>query len=138
MPTTVGVSALRRIVAIVLLALWLPTFQHCGLEAAGLIAAEAPHGADQGCCPPGESPCSHDGCKVVESQLTKSGHGTIKVSAPSLEACTCFLCLQLLPRVEAAEPVFAVTASESPEHWVPVWQFVQRAAPLSRAPSSLS
>jgi len=52
-----------------------------------------------------------------------------------LAACTCFLCLQLLPLVVAVEPIFAVTSSESPEHWVPVWQFVRRAAPLSRAPS---
>jgi len=137
MPITTRVSTLHRIVAIVLLALWLPTTQHCGLEAAGLIAAEAPHGAEQGCCPTGESPCSHDGCNVVEGQLAKTGNGTIKLPVP-LEACTCILCLQLLPRFEAAEPVFAVKASESPEHWIPVWQFVHRAAPLSRAPSGLS
>lgn len=129
------VSTLRHIIAIVLLALWLPTTQHCGLEAAGLIAAESPHGADVGCCQTGSGPCTHDGCNVVESGLIKSSNEAIKVPTPSLAACTCFLCLQLLPPVVAVEPILAVTSSESPEHWVPVWQFVRRAAPLSRAPS---
>ena len=129
------VSPLRHIIAIVLLALWLPTTQHCGLEAAGLIAAEVPHGADAGCCQTGGGPCTHDGCNVVESSLIKSSNEVIKVPTPSLAACTCFLCLQLLPPVVAVEPIFAVTASDSPEHWIPVWQFVRRAAPLSRAPS---
>lgn len=131
----VAVSTLRHIVALVLLALWLPTTQHCGLEAAGLIAAEAPHGADSKCCETGDSHCTHDGCNVVESSLIKSSSDTIKVPTPALAACTCFLCLQLLRPVVAVEPIFAVTASESPEHWVAVWQFVRRAAPLSRAPS---
>lgn len=131
----VRVSTLRRIIAIVLLALWLPTTQHCGLEAAGLIAAEVPHGAESECCENGASPCTHDGCNVVENSLIKLNNETIKVPTPSLAACTCFLCLQLLPPVVAVEPIFAVTASESPEHWVPVWQFVRRAAPLSRAPA---
>lgn len=72
---------------------------------------------------------------MVESGLIKSSNEAIKVPTPSLAACTCFLCLQLLPPVVAVEPILAVTSSESPEHWVPVWQFVRRAAPLSRAPS---
>ena len=128
------VSTLRHIIAIVLLALWLPTTQHCGLEAAGLIAPEAPH-ADAKCCAMGNGPCTHDGCNVVESSLIKSSNDTIKVPTPSLAACTCFLCLQLLPSVWAVEPSLAVSEPETPEHWVPAWQFVRRAAPLSRAPS---
>lgn len=128
-------SGFRKIVTLVLLALWLPTTQHCGLEAAGLIAAEVPHGADAGCCQMGGGPCTHDGCHVVESSLIKSSNELIKGPTPSLAACTCFLCLEFLPPVVAVEPLLAVTASDSAEHWVPVWQFVRRAAPLSRAPS---
>ncbi|WP_157772255.1 hypothetical protein [Lacunisphaera limnophila] len=128
-------SPLRHIIAIVLLALWLPTTQHCGLEAAGLIGAEVPHGSDSGCCQVGSGPCTHDGCNVVESALIKSTNEVIKVPTPSLATCTCFLCLQLLMPVLAVEPNLAVSDSEKPEHWVPVWQFVRRAAPLSRAPA---
>lgn len=134
-PLFATVFTLRRIIAIVLLALWLPTTQHCGLEAAELIAAEIPHGAEAKCCEMGDSPCTHDGCNVVESSLIKSSSDPLKVPTPSLAACACLLCLQLVPPVVAAEPIFAVTASESPEHWVPVWQFVRRAAPPVRAPS---
>jgi len=129
------VSPLRHIIAIVLLALWLPTTQHCGLEAAGLIAAEVPHGAEANCCENSGSPCTHDGCKVVENSLIKLNNETIKVPTPALAACTCFLCQQLLPSVLAVEPSLAVSEAEKSEHWVPVWQFVRRAAPLSRAPS---
>jgi hypothetical protein len=43
--------------------------------------------------------CTHDGCNVVESSLIKSSNEAIKVPTPSLAACTCFLCLQLLPPV---------------------------------------
>lgn len=134
-PSVPTVFTLRRIIAIVLLALWLPTTQHCGLEAAELIAAETPHGAEAKCCEMGDSPCTHDGCNVVESSLVKSSNDTLKVPTPSLAGCACFLCLQLVPPGLAAEPIFAITASESPEHWVPVWQFVRRAAPQVRAPS---
>lgn len=127
----------RNIILIVLVAIWLPATQHCGLAAAGLIGAESSHDVDAGCCQTGDGSCAHDGCKVVESGLIKSDNETIKVPMPALAACACFLCLQLSPRFEATEPSFGVTASESPQHWVPVWQFVRRAAPLSRAPSCL-
>jgi hypothetical protein len=129
------VSTFRHIVGIVLLALWLPATQHCGLEAADLIAADAPHGVHPGCAETNCDHCTHDGCNVVESGLLKSGHESLKVPTPSLAACTCFLCLQLLPPVLAIEPNLAVAESADSEHWIPVWQFVRRAAPLSRAPS---
>lgn len=72
---------------------------------------------------------------MVENSLIKLNNETIKVPTPSLATCTCFLCLQLLMPVLAIEPNLAVSESEKPEHWVPVWQFVRRAAPLSRAPA---
>jgi hypothetical protein len=103
-----------------------------------LIAADAPHGAEVKCCENSGSPCTHDGCNVVENSFIKLNNETIKVPTPSLASCTCFLCLQLLMPVLAVEPSLAVSESEKPEHWVPVWQFVRRAAPLSRAPSLVS
>lgn len=131
------VYSLRHIIAIVLLALWLPTTQHCGLEAAGLIAAEVPHGAEAECCENSGSPCTHDGCNVVESSLIKLNNEIIKAPTPSLSVCACFLCVELLMPVLAVETGLAVSESEKPKHWVSVWQFVRRAAPLARAPSLL-
>lgn len=132
-----SVSSLRHVIALVLLALWLPATQHCGLEAAGLIAADVAHDATTACCEKSGGPCTHDECGVVESDLIKRGNEDIQVPAPTLVACTCFLCLQLLPPEPAAEPALTATASDHPQHWVPVWHFARRAAPLSRAPSLL-
>lgn len=112
--------------------------QHCDLEAAGLIGGEVPHGAMANCSEPPSSHCGHhDGGSVAEDNLAKQSTETIKVPAPSLAACTCFLCLQLLTPQLAVEPALAVVESDHPQDWVPVWQFVRRAAPLSRAPSLL-
>jgi len=125
------VLCLRHVITVVLLALWLPATQHCGLEAAGLIAADAHEGCAEASC----DHCTHDGCNVVEGGFVKSSHEALKAPTPPLVACTCFLCLRLLTPVLAIEPNLAVSESVSPEHWVPVWQFVRRAAPVSRAPS---
>ncbi len=131
----INVSSFRHVVALVLLALWLPATQHCGLEAAGLIGADGPHVTHEGCAGSNFDHCTHDGCNVVESGLVKFSNESIKVPSPTSVACACLLCLQLFPPVLAIEPNLAISESVSPEHWVPVWQFVRRAAPLSRAPS---
>lgn len=135
-PFTYGVvSTLRHIITVALLGLWLPTTQHCGLEAAGLIAPEAPHAAAANCCSNGVSPCTHDGCQVLESSLLKQTDNSVKAPMPSLVACTCFLCLQLLIPDSAVEPILTVSEPGRPQPWIPIWQFARRAAPLSRAPS---
>jgi hypothetical protein len=114
----------------------MPATQHCGLEAAGLIAAHGEHGGNATCCET-STPCSHDGCEIVEGVAFKPTLDSLQVSAPDLVACTCFLCLQLVYRDLSAEPVTPVVAVEESQAWVPVWHFVRRAAPLSRAPSIL-
>lgn len=112
--------------------------QHCDLEAAGLIVGKAPHSDMADCSEPASSHCAHhDGGSVIEGNLVKQNNDTIKVPMPSLIVCTCFLCLQLLTPQLAVEPTLAVAQSDHPQDWVPVWQFVRRAAPLSRAPSLL-
>jgi hypothetical protein len=131
------VSSFHRIITIVLLALWLPITQHCGLEAAGLIAQEPAHAPAAKCCEKDTDPCTHDGCQVIEGHLLKHSNDVVKVQMPTLAACTCFLCLQLLTPGLDAEPALTVVESDRPQHWIPVWQFVRRAAPLSRAPSLL-
>jgi hypothetical protein len=130
------VSRLRSLVALVLLTLWLPITQHCGLEAAGLIEADASHDA-VGCCRESSDPCTHDGCAVVESGFTKPALVALKV-APPAAACACLLCLPLWTPEPAAVPVLTAASPDRPLDWVPAWHFVRRAAPLSRAPSTLA
>lgn len=112
--------------------------QHCDLEAAGLLTVEVTHTAMANCGEPASSHCAHHtGGNAVEGNLLKQSNDTVKVPTPSLVACTCFLCLQLWTPQFAVEPTLGVAESDRPQDWVPVWQFVRRAAPLSRAPSLL-
>lgn len=127
-------SFFRRIIAVAFLALWLPATQHCGLEAAGLIAAETQHPAQ--CCDTSDR-CSHDGCNVVENGVIKPVSEASKVLAPDFSACLCFICLQLAQPGMLDESALLVSAPENPFDWVSTWQFVRRAAPLARAPSLL-
>lgn len=103
-----------------------------------MIVGKASHEANVNCDEPASSHCTHhDGGSVAEGNLVKQSNEVIKVPMPSLAVCTCFLCLQLLTPQLAVEPTLAVAESDRPQDWVPVWQFVRRAAPLSRAPSHL-
>jgi len=78
----------RRIVALLLAALWLPAMLHCRLEAAGLLF-------ESNCCdstPCSPQPvatdhgCTDDSCEVVEGEFTAPDAFVLK--APSLEHCT--------------------------------------------------
>ncbi len=126
----------RHIIAVVLLALWGPATQHCNLDAAGIIDTHGEH--TDSACLEGENPCSHDGCHVVERITYKPATNLLNISAPNFLVCSCFLCLQLVQRDLRLEPVTPVVAVEKPQAWVPTWHFVRRAAPLSRAPSTLA
>jgi hypothetical protein len=135
-------NALRHIIALLLLALWLPATQHCGLEAAGFIAEGASHfdsqaGDEESPCGHGKSDCATDPCKIVESGTYKSALGSLKVPPPSFALCD-FIQRALrestpvvvdLPAVHSADPY------ERPRDCGATWHFVERAAPLSRAPS---
>lgn len=115
------------------LALWLPATQHCTLEAAGLITADAGHTDSDSCCDSTER-CAQDGCDLVETGLVKTASASIKVPAPALSVCLCFLCVQLALPASLDTPAVQVSASGHPRDWLPTWQFVRRAAPPARAP----
>jgi hypothetical protein len=122
--------SMRRLsifISVLFLAIWLPATEHCNLEAAGFIAKQCSDDCGQ---------AGSDGCNLVESGFYKSAPQVAKVSAPSLLAIAPFLCLEILPSLEAVEPLIGLTESlDRPRNWVTSWQFVRRAAPLSRAPS---
>lgn len=125
---------LYTFVAFVLLALWLPATQHCGLEAAGLITADS---ADEStaCCAPTATACAYDSCHVIEQFTPKTSNDSLQVPAPDFVACACFLCVQLINRDLDTETVVSVVATEQPMVWVPTWHFARRAAALPRAPA---
>lgn len=124
----------RRIIAVVLLALWLPATQYCTLIAAGILTEEMSPSASERCCEKDDQ-CSRDACNLFESGMIKSGSEGSKVSAPDLCACLCFICLQFVQPGVVDESTLMVSAPEHPLDWESTWQFVRRAAPLARAPS---
>lgn len=122
---------LSTFLALMLVAIWLPVTQHCGLEGAGLIARQC--ASD---CTSGRT--GADDCCAVEKAQCKLGNDTIKVPAPEILSSVPLLnvCLiSLTAKVGTAD--LPVDSFERPQNWIPSWQFTRRAAPPSRAPTSL-
>lgn len=118
-----------RLIALVLLAMWLPATMHCGLEA---LSSEMQVGGN--ICDDKQA-CDHDGCDLLEKGGYSSAIQVVKVMpvlladfAPwrdvlaSLES-------SLLPVVEAEKPPV-----EFEMRVLPDWQFARRAASLPGAP----
>jgi hypothetical protein len=116
-----------RLVALLLLALWLPATLHCNLEAAGLIFPSSV------CTDGSNDHCSGDNCTQLEGSLFKHKSHELQVMSPDLLACACFLCLHLQPPT-ALDELIVQTRCQS-QNWVTSWHFVRRAAPSPRAPS---
>ncbi|MFA6959156.1 MAG: hypothetical protein WC205_00205 [Opitutaceae bacterium] len=127
-----------KFAAFLLLAVWLPVTQHCDLEAAGLVSSHDADTSGLTCCEEGSDPCTHDGCELVENGTYNSASPSRSLPTPHLLAvCSCFIFSQLSALEARDEPVLPVAEVLTPSSWVPVWHFVRRAAPLSRAPSVL-
>lgn len=123
--------ALRRLIALAVLAVWLPATLHCALEAAGLDAwfgchEEAAHDADH---------CTDDACHAIEGFAYKPDAAAVRVPPPAPALlCHCLLCLAPSLALPATEPA---TPAPEPPALARSWQFVRRAAPPARAPSRL-
>jgi hypothetical protein len=117
----------QSIIVLVMVFLWMPVTLHCGLEAAGILGADA-------CCDETES-CSDDFCAEVEDGDYTSVSHQPRVSAPAQLTCSAFL---IFPSVGTSPPVEEATWSESMEaslDWLSDWHFVRRTAFPARAPS---
>lgn len=110
---------------------WVPVTQHCELEAVGLIAEQcASTGHVDG------HSCGGDSCSEVEKGAYKPASADLKVPSPLLLACACAVCAAMAVVIPPVEELPSPTAVEPPGELRSTWQFVQRAAPLSRAPSA--
>jgi hypothetical protein len=123
---------LLPLLSLLALALWLPASQHCALEQAGVFATTCKdHGTAR-------SPADKDGCSAFEDAAYKPTSSGLKIPAPSLLACACFLCLQASRLQMFPERVeLPVESFQQAESRVATWHFVRRAAPLPGAPSLL-
>jgi hypothetical protein len=116
-----------RVMAILLLALWLPATLHCDLEAAGLLGQQCAEDC-------GQDAGGGDGCQLVENGLYKSSVLLVRIPAPQLLHCA----FSFVPRPELeldAAPLSLAEFVTGTQTLRRTWQFVQRAAPPCRAPS---
>lgn len=124
----------RLMGTLLLAAFWLLATQHCGLEAAGVLAQHCEQqDGSHGC---GGVEHGGDGCKAVEGGGYKPASASAKVTAPPTLVCVALICFDLaaIKPQHIAEPAIS-EFSERPRDWVPIWHFVQRAALSPRAPS---
>lgn len=129
----------RVIVALLLVALWLPTSSHTLLETAGLIHEQHNHHDDHH-TDSGSHEHNHgdhdaaDGlCRLVSAQ--------IKVPAP-VDACVAlvaFLLVDLQSKLLVEDPLSGPSPpGQAPPEFSQQWQFSHRAALPARAPSFAS
>lgn len=133
-----GVNWLRRIIALVLLALWLPATSHCALET--VLGVVNDH------C---ESSCSHDfaggdadaaahlaadSCDVVESGAFKPVLESLAAPAPSLWVLVCLSCVHAVVLAEARPLAPPAWSADNPDSWVPARHLARRAIAPARAP----
>lgn len=126
---------LRSLVALVVLALWLPATLHCALEAAGFdpffpCADEHQVGTHE--------EATRDSCDVVEGSAFKPSFNTATVPPPEFSAGLPCFSVQLRPLVLTPSVTGVSELVAAPPEVARTWRFLMRAAPPPRAPSSVS
>lgn len=116
----------RIIATLLFLTVWMTAREHCNLEAVGLLA----DACSEDC---GQAAWENDGCDTVEKASCKQSLDHVHVTQPVL-----LLCLFAAP--PPAEPADEAGAAarerfSEPQVRVRTWQFLERAAPPSRAPA---
>ena len=130
-----SVNWLRRIVALVLLALWVPATAHCALEtvldwaAQDHCAAACSHGVGESDLPLG------DACATLEKGAIKPTVDTLLAPAPSLTVLACLAHLHASLIAEAEPLARPAWAGDHPCHWVPTRHLAVRAVAPARAPN---
>lgn len=121
----------RRLIALLLLALWLPATLHCDLETAGVHIGIICH--DHETQAESDNHCTDDACHTLEASALTAFTLTKLVGSVTLSV------VALLPT-----PLELPADSVRPERTdVPCelgrrWQFSRRAAPPARAPNPLA
>jgi hypothetical protein len=125
------VRFLFQITALVLLALWLPTTQHCEFDS--LLDWESD---------PCESVCDHgagathdDLCVLVEGGNYTASATRDMAPAPTLTVVACFACLHALALHRAPPLPPPAWTKDDPGGWIPQWAFATRASLPARAPN---
>ncbi|MBI2517222.1 MAG: hypothetical protein HYV95_09935 [Opitutae bacterium] len=123
-----------KLMAVLLMALWLPATMCCSLEAAGLKV-----GQSSACCDDEDTTKPvKDNCRVVEDGHYVNAVPAIKV-IPALTAITLFeipifpLCIE--PQIQEIAARCKIAESRD---WIPIWQFDRRTAAPANSPDLLN
>jgi hypothetical protein len=125
------VPALRRLVAVLLLSLWLPATLHCALEAADIHIAIVCHDHDTQAA--SENHCADDSCHAIESASF-----TVFSLTKLVGTATLLVVARLAEPIELPPDGVRPERTDVPRELQRSWQFSTRAAPPTRAPSRLT
>lgn len=131
------VSWFRSIIALVLLALWLPATSHCAIETA-LGSADGEHClASCDCAHAGDDRAGHpaaDACAVLENGGYKPAFAALIAPAPSLTILACLSRAHAALLARARPLVPPAWSGGHPDAWMPRWHIAVRAVAPARAP----
>jgi len=126
---------LHRVIALVLLALWLPATSHCAIET--VLGVVNDH------C---EAVCAHDrvdveghlvndACATVEDGAIKPGVSGLHAPLPSLSVLVCLAHLHASLLAKACSLARPTCRADDPDAWVPARHLTSRAVAPARAPN---
>lgn len=127
--------SLHRLIALVLLALWLPATSHCAITTVvGLVndhceAVCAHDGVDT------EGHLANDACATVEDGAIKPALAAPHAPAPSLTVLVCLSRAHAALLAEARPPARPTWSAAHPDAWMPERHLVSRAVAPARAPN---
>lgn len=125
-----------QLVALALLALWLPATLHCDLEAAVASHSAADDRHDSAC----NDSCARDACDTIENASYAKSASTLRILPPA-DASLTFCLLSLLtapaPLLTGREPVSFTDDPPALQALHRTWHFVRRTALPARAPDSV-
>ena len=129
-------SSLRRISAVLLIAIWLPAVLHCRIE--GFLGLECC--AEQGSHQSGkQKSCEGDICDALEAGVIKSSTDQITV-APA-QVCLCLICQAITPEflpLSESSAFASFQETSAPPEIIQSWHFLSRTALPARAPDCVS
>ena len=128
----IRVNILGRIIALFMLALWLPATQHCNLEAAGLEWLDHADHVASTC----NGTCAQDSCHSIEGFSFTKGATTLRVlPAPTAEFCSCLACLVRTTALALESTGFVTKDVPEIQALHRTWSFVRRTSLPARAPN---
>lgn len=123
-----------KVIAVLLLAIWLPATQHCDLEAADVSFLGSGEHHTTSC----QEVCKDDACHAIEGVSFGKTATELRALPPPESFASCLLSLLVAPVLVEREPVCFIGDSPEIQALHRTWQFVRRTALPARAPNCVA